>query len=369
MAGSYPMVHYSSEARGYMMVLFFAFATFWALRHFIESRRWVWVIIIYFCAFRGVLSRLMYAYFFASSAVWLFVELLRVFPTKRQAIRHFGQCIVVPMVFLCGFYGLFARKILIDTGPPYKVIDILIKAFSYAGGGPNAGIMAMVVSVLTAGLFLAGAIGLGRKKSCEWIFFLLVIFLPGLFLLVKRPEVLFVRYFLLSIAFGLLVVSYLLADLCRRGLALRICVVVVIVLFLVGNGINMSRFYRYGRGSYLEGVRYMADNTDEQVITITSDSKLRNGLLVQYYQRFLPSGKKFLYIPPPIDATNIPMWIILHRIGEPGEIHQNIVDQYDNIYSLKKSLPYSDLSGFGWFLYQKQTASQSDPSGATKPST
>jgi len=354
-AVSYPMIHYSSEARGYAMVLFFAFGTFWAAQRFVGSRRWVWVVVIYFCACLGLMSHLIYVHALAALAVWLFVDLLRTCNTKRQAILRWAQCIVVPLVFLGAFYGLFIRNIKIIGGPPYKMIDILIRTLSYVGGGPERGIMSLVVSLLTVGLLLAAVIRLGRKRSSEWIFFLMAIFLPGVLVFVKRPEILFPRYFLISIAFGLLAVSYLLADLYRGGLVLRVCAAVITLLFLVGNCINTAGFYRYGRGRYLEMLRYMTDHTPEKVVVVAGDTPRQNRLRLKYYAQFLAPEKEIRMLGME-NATEIPMWILLRHSADVSKIHTKVVVYHNIVYNLKKRSHYSGLSGFGWLLFQRQKA-------------
>ncbi len=168
----------------------------------------------------------------------------------------------------------------------------------------------------------------------------------------KRPDVLFVRYFLISIAFGFIAISHLVAGLYRREHLTKIWVSVLLLLFLVGNGMNVYRLFKYGRGSYLEGLRYMADHTPGQVVTMGSDHYFRNGMLVEYYKRYLPPGKIIAYIPQSEYPTQKPMWMIYHRIGDPGEILPIISDCNGNNYKLMKTLPYSDLSGWHWFLYR-----------------
>ena len=47
-----------------------------------------------------------------------------------------------------------------------------------------------------------------------------------------------------------------------------------------------------------------------------------------------------------------PAWLLLHRIGEPTDIRENLRDRHGNTYVLAKRLPYSDMSGWHLFLYR-----------------
>lgn len=216
--------------------------------------------------------------------------------------------------------------------------------------------------MVTAGLFLLAIVWLWQRERSEWIFYLTVIFLsPAAALTVKHHEVMFIRYFLVSIAFGFIAVTYVLADLCRCGRLPKLCVTVLVLLFLLGNGANVVRLFKYGRGGYLEGLRYMADRTPGQVVTIASDNDFRNGMLVEYYERYLPPDKRIEYIPQSQYPTKVPMWVVLHCIGKSCEIFPTFAGPHGNAYELIKTFPSFGLSGWHWFVYQRQDCAGASP--------
>src|SRR5439155_24363642 len=55
---SYPLIVYSSEARGYAPIVFFALLTFEALHSYIERRTWRYVLVYAVAAILGMLSHL-----------------------------------------------------------------------------------------------------------------------------------------------------------------------------------------------------------------------------------------------------------------------------------------------------------------------
>ncbi len=353
--GSYLLIHYSSEARGYSLVVFFSLATLFALERLSEKKSWFWAGFFWICAALGFMSHLIYLHTFIAVAVWFLVHLLKTCETKQNVLARYAQCFSVPIVFLGCFYFFVLKYFSVfGSGPPYKLFDVLVKTLSYTGGGPAAGPLAVSVSFVTAGLFLWAIIHMWRKGNSEWIFYLIVVLISPLVLLtVKKPEMLALRYFLVNVAFIFLPISYLLADLYRRSQAAKVFVTIVLALFLAGNGVNISGFIKYGRGGYLEGLQYIADHTPGQTITIGSDHDFRNGMLVEFYKRYFPT-KNIFYKNKPYDHPNIiPAWFICHQIGKPGEIPLALKDRYGNMYELVKTLPYYDLSGWHWFIYRK----------------
>ena len=76
-AGSYLMIHFSSEARGYAMVVFFSFATFLTVQCFAEDKRWLSAVVFWLCVCLGFLSHLTYLHVFIAVALWLLVHLFK----------------------------------------------------------------------------------------------------------------------------------------------------------------------------------------------------------------------------------------------------------------------------------------------------
>lgn len=354
-AGSYLMIHYSSEARGYAMVIFFALLTFYAAQRFVQNGFCRWAVIMWLCMWLGFLSHSMYVHVFIALGVWLLVRLFKTCKTGQEIFIRYIQCFGVPILSFTFFYIFIFRNMKIDGGDEYKLSVVLVKTLSYAGGGPASGPGAITVAALTACVVLYSLIWMWRKKCYEWIFYSFVIIIsPVAVLIINQPEVLFVRYFLISIAFAYIAVSFVLADIFRRFNKSKKFLILLILLFLFGNGWNVVKLFKYGRGGYLEGLRYVASHSTERNIRITSDNDFRNNMLIGYYKHFLPIDKKIVYVPLDNFPKEPAMWVIFHRIGYPGEIYQTLKDKHGDIYNLVKSLPYSDLSGMHWYVYQKQ---------------
>ena len=354
--GSYLLIHYSSEARGYALVVLFAFASWYALQRFSDRKRWFWIFVFWICACLGFLSHLMYVHILTASAVWLVHHLHRTSRSRIECIARCLQCLAVPSIFLVVYWVFVVRHLeIFGSGLERRLSDVLVQTLSYGSGGPAEGSLALAVAVLVACGFVGAIVLMVREKRDDWSFYLTaVVVSPAVLLLVRPPDLIVVRYFLVQVAFALVALSFALAQLGRSGHLARLAVVLAMLLSLVGNGLNVSTFFRYGRGSYLRGLRYIVQQTSGNTVTIASDHDDRNGLLVDYYRRFLPQGRRIIYIDREDYPLTGSLWMIHHRIGDPGEVPLIWVDAHGNRFELAVSMPYSDLSGWHWFLYKRQ---------------
>ncbi len=367
-ASSYLLIHFSSEARGYALVVFFSYATLLAARRFCEDPRWRRAALVWLCTALGFLSHLTFLYVFLAVLAGSALELRSGRAGPRQAVRAFGRGFAPPLVGLGLYYALVLRHLVIGAAPPYALPEVLAKTLSYTGGGPGAGPLAAGAGLVTAGLLALAIARLWRRSPGESLLYAIGVFLaPAAVLAVLRPEVLAVQYFVVDVALGLLALATLLGEGWRRGGWARRAVALGLLLFLVGNGANVFRLLRFGRGAYREGLQYMADRTPEPVLHVTSDHDARNGVLLQYYGPRLRTPRRIDYLPralqfpvqavaaagAPLEPAPGATWMILHRIGAAGEIAPALEDRHGTRYALAKALPYADLSGWHWFLYRK----------------
>lgn len=350
-ATSYVMIHFASEARGYSIVVLLAVATLYTARAYLEGYRWSWAVLFWLCPCLGFLSHIMYSLAFAGVCAWLPVQLLMRERNVKDALLRGLQVLAVPLAFFAWFYLQVIRRLDVGAGPPFTWPAILTKTLSYAGGGPASGPVAIVVALLTAAVVVYAVVRLRRQGTCEWLFFATTIFVaPILTLLATQPEVMFVRYFVISMALGYIAVGYWAAELWKQGRPRVVCV--ALVLFVVGNGVNVASLLRYGRGAYREGVRFLAENTPGDTVVYASDSRDRNGIVIDYYKRFVTPMKRFGEVPGYPETNRRPPWLVLHHIGESTTFRQSFRDRHGNTYELAKHLPYSDMSGWHWLLYR-----------------
>jgi hypothetical protein len=243
---------------------------------------------------------------------------------------------------------------IIDGGPIYSPVDVLGDTFTLTLGAPETGLVAIIVSLAAVMVFLFELVILWREKLDVWIFFATAVFLsPALLFTVTSPESLYVRYFFVCVPFFLLLLSRFLCRCYHQGTVGKVMYVVLLGLFCYGNGLRIADFLKDGRGHYLDAVRYMAEQTEGQIITIGSDHDFRNKMVLAFYARYLPRGKKIVYFDRHAWPKEGPQWVIIHSLEKDYRPYLNFTEPNGTRYALVKSFPYSGLSGWHWFVYRQ----------------
>jgi len=149
------------------------------------------------------------------------------------------------------------------------------------------------------------------------------------------------------------------AALLRRGVAGLGIGLMLLAIFVAGNAVNTVNLLRFGRGQYLAALRFMETHSNSREVVITSDHDFRNGMLVNYYKRYLERPDYIRYLDGPAlreeyvrtNGSSLGAeWLILHRF-DLREQPERVTDHFGNNYQLMTIYRYSDLSGWNWLLY------------------
>ena len=162
-----------------------------------------------------------------------------------------------------------------------------------------------------------------------------------------------VRYFLIGIAFLLLLASFVLARGVRAGGGARALSLAAIAVFLLGNGWHTAAFLREGRGGFSNALRYMAAHSDGREIVVGSDHDFRNGLVLRFYARLLPADKSLAYVRRAQWPDRIPDWLVTHRAARLREPRPEITMSEGVRYAFAKEFDHAAISGFYWAVYRR----------------
>jgi hypothetical protein len=265
----------------------------------------------------------------------------------------------VPIVLLLAFYFVAIRGMEVGGGPKYQVTPLLIKTASYMLGGPASGAAAGIAALLAVASIYVVLVYLMFERDDRWIFYAVLIVVPLGLIAILLPVPLSVRYFMISVAASLALLSSGYAALLRRGVACRGIGLVLLAVFVAGNAVNIGNLLRFGRGQYLAALRFMETHSNSREVVITSDHDFRNRMLVNYYKRYLERADYTRYVDrATLDQENVRAkgaslgaeWLILHRF-DLTEQPERVTDIYGNKYKLVSIYRYSDLSGWNWLLY------------------
>ncbi len=353
---SYALVLYSSEARGYSSAVFFSFLSFYSLDLYLERPRWQWAALYSLSASLGLASHLVFVSVLLASMAWTVWRLNSIHASRKQIVRSLLSCHAVPALFLAWLYLVDIRQLEEGGGitrlSPIETYGI---ALAWTLGTPSqhaAKVLLCVASLLILG---AGLRLLWREKTGSFLFFggIILVF-PILLAVVRNLGTIYVRYFIISIAFLLILASYLLASLYYRGRAGKAACGLLLGAYFAANGWHIAELFKYGRGHYGEAIRYMAGHSHGAEITIDSDNDFQVPLILEYYTD-AAQGKKVEYR---FKKTGLwaGEWLVAQKesFDDPAPPYARFVKNAGYMYELVKTVPTAQLSGLRWYLYQRR---------------
>ena len=189
-SASFLMINYSSEARGYALVIFFAIGTFYILQRCASNNSIWWRLLLWLCLGLGMLSNLIFIFVFIASIMWFPFQGLQDHKKWFPLLGDWFACFGIPVVLSGLFYLYIIRFTQIGGGFPYTIIDVIREALSYAGGAGRTLLpVSIFCSILTGGLFLSSIFLLWKEGRSEWFFFLIAIVIaPALLLFFISPK-------------------------------------------------------------------------------------------------------------------------------------------------------------------------------------
>lgn len=325
LAFNYPLILYSSEARGYSLALLFAAA---AVLLLMNSRRPATTrVILAFaaCVILGMLSHLTCIFFYLVIAAC----------TMKIPRLH-----IIPAAFLVFLYLTDIRWMHVGGGDKSPLHIVLADLLTYTWGLPSAGAFGVVAALIAAGLF---AWIWKYTARTEFLLAAGILAVPVAVVLVTKPDFLAVRYFLFAVPVLLLMSTRALTALARHGRLGQVASAAILVLYTAGNALPAYDLIRYGRGEYRRAVADMAALTPG-ALTLGSDHEFRNRTVLDYYA-------------PAFHYTDLaPEWFLTHDFNR-GAITPATITVENACYSLYRRYPSAPLSGWNWNLYRRSCPS------------
>lgn len=349
---SYPLIVYSSEARGYAPAIFFSLICFLLIEYNHKHRSNVAVGFFWFTAILAVLSQLLSVYVLIALGCWSVLREFREQPDTNKAIIELGKCFVVPALFCFWLYVVVISKSTNIGASATHLFEVLKSALALAIGFPENGVLSFFGALLSCIVFVYGIFLLRQKGSDAWLFYLVVILLaPAAIIMVDTRGHIFVRYFILCFPFFYLLLTNVLLSLKSVFPAGNVIVGVCLVLVLSGNAILTYQFLDKGRGHYRDKLNVMVKETRVDEINISSDHDFRNKIVLDYYAKNLNISKTMNYIPAQSQSFAEVEWFIIHTTVAdylpPGVLEINT-----RLFELHRSYEYGGLSGFRTALYR-----------------
>jgi hypothetical protein len=347
-AGFFLLVVYSSEARGYALAVFFAFAAVFAVQRYLESRGIAWGLLASACACLGLLGHLTFLHALAGLAA--LVVWRRGWSERGRMLVDLAVLFLAPVAILGFLYWTDLRHLQLGGGPLTSAGEIAANALALGVGGPETGGWKVVATLAAFVAAIASIAAVHRSGSDLWILFLVTgLLAPALTLAVVDTGVIYERYLLVALAFITLSFAWLVERLAYRS---RLIGAGLVVLFVLANGVRIWEFVREGRSHYLPAITRILAESPGGPVTLGSDHDFRNGRVLDFYGPFVRGGERIRYEMQGEWSPGGPEWLLTHRIEPAFAPRQEITVLGRYQYRLVQAYPYPGISGWHLALYR-----------------
>ena len=170
-------------------------------------------------------------------------------------------------------------------------------------------------------------------------------------------EWIYLRHFVISIAFVLLLFSFVLGKLWKNGWQGKAVCLAALAAYCVANSFPLAGLFNDGHGHYREALRYIAENSKRDTATIGSDHDFRIPMVLQFYAPEAMGDKLVKYYQSDAWPPEGPEWVIRNKesLEDPASTGTSLTDNSGNRYELVKTFPTAPLSGLYWYLYHNRT--------------
>jgi hypothetical protein len=358
-ACSYPLIVYSSEARGYASMIFFLLLAIDAYERYLVTQAWLALTTFWVAVILGFLSHLTFVHAYGAMLLWAGHE-ARMRRGESGAVAHIAATHSVPLLFLAAFYLVYIRHLHVAGGEPASLRSVLAETVGATLGTPARGAWLAVAVAALVLVVAAGLTRVGRVDPGLCVFFLSgILVVPAVAILVEFARASFIeprffpRYFLVSITLCLLLGSWVLGEELEKGGMRRLAAAIVILGYALGNLWQAADFIRYGRGHYREALAHMARETAEPAIRVASNSDFRTRVLLAFYGRYLPPGRTLIFFgaaSPHVDEAD---WRIREDVEPTSSVPPELGDGRGHRFRLAERYPFYGLSGCQWSLYRR----------------
>lgn len=371
----FPLVFYSSEARGYGLMMGFIMIAFYAMQRLIKGGHPKlpvgYVLLFWSASVFGFLSHLIFVCAYMGLAAWSLHEFFtRKDKNLGEQCKDFLFVHSVPTLFFVFLYLVFVRVIIVGGGPIGSVdsalYQSLVATFGVWGFEDQARLLCVIFLVLV--VFLTFVIRKFYGKI--WVFFGVSIFCAPTFVLLFFPfPFVSIRHFLPSILLLIYALSYLIDVLWRKSPISKLAAAGIILLFFIGQLTFLPGFLRYGRGQFSNAVRYLCALSDSKPLKIASDFDFRNELVLNFYKERISNAAELQYVSLVSVKTelDVPDIFLIHffqcapwdvgclpsDIQEGSQINISLNGK-SYAFLCVRSFPWHGiLSGWSWIVFQR----------------
>ncbi|HEY1169868.1 MAG TPA: hypothetical protein VGH19_00745 [Verrucomicrobiae bacterium] len=349
-ATSFPLIHFSSEARGYAPAIFCALLAYFSLQQYWKKKSAPYLLLLHLSIIMGLLWHLTFVFIQGALTVWILWRTAREPGTHQQRLQKLPKFLLPHLVFAAALYLGYIRHTVNEGGSTVTVLGVFLEVFGMVLGGPYIGWPALFSVLVVLGVIFWNITRHYRQGSDEWLFRLMVLLvIPSLLSVIQNNGTIYYRFFVICFPFFYIVLAEQIDLAWRSSSAKRIIATVALIAITCVQTARTEHFLKYGRGNYLDAVFYMATTSSKAELHVGSDHDFRNNMILSYYRYFLPKEITLVYHEwknwPPGGVD----WVIGHvQEAKPHFIRDGILYRWDKSYET-----FGGDAGATWHLYRK----------------
>lgn len=358
---SYPMVHYSSEARGYGVMLLAALAAAWLMETYLERPGRLKAAAFAAVSLLGLASHPTFLPVLAALGAWAAMAL---YSRHGSAVSTAAGLVVLfgaPLIAFEAFAIVAWNNWMIGGAPPADaagsaaILTLLTFGIDAYGGG--AAIHALALAGPALGALTVW--WLARRGDASWVFFLLMVLVfPLALIVIESPWPVWPRYFIVHGLFALILAARGLSLLAGQGAAGKAMAAVALAGFAIGNALLLDSFFAAGRGHYGQALDLIADRSPGPV-TVAGYPEFSVATLIVHHARARGLEGTVSFVPVAEDAGPPADWFIDGRSGRQRPkpvIYRTHGGSGVAAYRVVEVFPHWGLSGTTWALYRRREA-------------
>ncbi len=349
---SYPLVLYDSEARGYATMMFgglLAWRVLWVGAFGFRAALIFWI-----GSGLCVLGHSSGVQWHCALLVWSLVTVW--LSPARGVIGRSLALFHLPVIIGVGILWLgFISQLPAGSGSLRSWYEVLVSALSIGFGGPLVSELAPEVSLLALLIAIVVLVLIIRALVSQWnqdrrfaITCLTGIALvPIAAVVLFDPRVIYERYFLSSLVFIYFLLARFAADLWHKNSVARAVVAVALVMFVIGQALNLASLMAHHRGSYKSLLVEVLAVDSADPLVVTRDHSFRIDLVSRYYQQQIEGGERLVFQHDPLAR-----WHIVHS-QDSEWLPPPFIPGPEGASLEKVSCRFSaPLSGWSWCAYR-----------------
>jgi hypothetical protein len=350
---SFPMVLYSTEARGYGLLIFFSLWAIDILDQYHADPRNRRCIVFALAVVLGCLSNSTFVLGYAAMLIWSIFQLGLGFD-RRTTLKRLLLVHGFPIVFIAAYFLLFVLRLEIGGSEGATACAVTKQSLGLATGLANGTHANIFTAAVGLGFCVAILLAIGRYSGR-----LIALFLPGILLVplvilliaeLRGETRLSPRHFLAAMVLFLLAAAVAFGESWKRRGALRIAATALFTCLIAANLFQNYQFDQSGRGHYLDAFSFMLSHNDNNpTLTLSSDFPNRTQMILDFYWHYVPHNTPLQYILAPDVARAQPNWYIGE--SDSGTAPERVIDGLR--YGRGASYPCYGLSGESWTIYQR----------------